>query len=89
MSYSKREWLNKPESRSTGSVVAFDGYVDYGDGNGLERTMFLEIADCHCKTKLHKTNYDTVDDFIQKIELLQENIEQFINYLKLNRDSKP
>ncbi|MBV5346755.1 hypothetical protein JZU46_00775 [bacterium] len=80
--YSKRLWLNKPESRSTGSVVAFDGLVDYGDGKGPEPTIFLEVADCHCKTKLHLTNYDTKEEFIEKMELLHKTIGDFITHLK-------
>lgn len=78
--YSQRVWLNKPESRSTGSVVAFDGYIEYSDGP--KNHTFLEVADCHCKVSLHKTHSDTKEDFLEKMELLHKTIGDFITHLK-------
>lgn len=77
--YNKRIWLNKPESSSLGSVVAFDGEVDYS--NGTERTVFLAISDCSKTVKIIR-NTETTEDFIQKMELLKTEIELFINHLK-------
>lgn len=77
--YSKRTWLNKNDSPSLGSVVAFDGEVKYSDET--ERTTFLAISDCTKTIKLIK-NTETIDDFINKMELLKTEIELFINHLK-------
>jgi hypothetical protein len=77
--YNKRTWLNKDDSPSLGSVIAFDGEVKYSDGT--ERTIFLAISDCSKTIKLTK-NTETIDDFINKMELLKTEIELFINHLK-------
>lgn len=77
--YNKRTWLNKDNSPSLGSVVAFDGDIEYSDG--LERTTFLAISDCRYTAKLID-NAEPREDFIAKMELLKSEIEQFINHLK-------
>lgn len=78
--YNKRTWLNTIESDSTGSVVAFDGQVTCGEE--LVESTFLEIADCRNKIRLHLTTDDTKEDFIAKMELLKNEVEQFIYHLK-------
>lgn len=78
--YNKRTWLNNDSSRSTGSVVAFHGVVDYGDEQ--QETMFLEVADCNCKIRLHRAGYDTTGDFIKKMKLLRNELNKFIDHLK-------
>jgi hypothetical protein len=77
--YNKRTWLNKENSPSLGNVVAFDGEVDYS--NGSERTTFLSISDCRFTIKLIK-NTEPIEDFISKMELLNTEIQLFINHLK-------
>lgn len=77
--YNKRTWLNKSDSPSLGSVVAFDGEVKYT--NGTERTIFLAISDCQRTVKLIK-NTESTEEFIDKMELLKQEIESFINHLK-------
>lgn len=79
--YNKRTWLNKDDSPSLGSVVAFDGEVKYSDAT--ERTTFLAISDCSKTIKLIK-NTENIDDFISKLELLKTEIELFINHLNNN-----
>lgn len=77
--YNKRVWLNKTSSPSLGSVVAFDGDVEYS--NGTERTTFLAISDCGKTIKLIK-NTEGIDDFIHKMKLLKNEIELFIDHLE-------
>ena len=77
--YNKRTWLNKSDSPSLGSVVAFDGEVKYSDG--AERTTFLAISDCSKTIKLIK-NTENINDFIDKMKLLKSEIELFINHLE-------
>ena len=79
--YNKRTWLNKETSDSTGSVVAFDGTVVDFEGKQYRNT-FLEIADCKHKITLHVTSDDTQEDFIEKLRLLNSDIELFINHLE-------
>lgn len=78
--YSKRVWLNEENSPSTGSVVAFDGFVR----NDKEewRSTFLELSDCYGKARLHKASYDSMEDFIEKMKLLRNEIDLFIDYLE-------
>ncbi len=77
--YNKRTWLNKVDSPSLGSVVAFDGDVKYSDVT--ERTTFLAISDCGKTIKLIK-NTESIEDFTQKMKLLKREIELFINHLE-------
>lgn len=77
--YNKRTWLNKEDSPSLGSVVLFDGEVEYSDGT--ERTTFLAISDCSKTIKLIK-NTEKAEDFIEKLKLLKNEIELFINHLE-------
>ncbi len=79
-SYNRRTWLNKKGSPSTGNVVAFDGEVMW---HGEKyRSMFLSISDCAVSVRLHKTDDDTVEDFIDKMKLLRDEIDCFIEYLE-------
>lgn len=78
-SYNKRTWLNKDDSPSLGSVVAFDGEIKYSDGT--ERTVFLAISDCSKTVKLIK-NTENIEDFTEKMKLLKSEIELFINHLE-------
>ena len=78
--YNKRTWLNAIKSDSTGSVVAFDGKVTYG--NELVDSTFLEVSDCRHKIRLHLTSDDDKQDFIDKMKLLRNEIDEFINHLE-------
>lgn len=78
-SYNKRTWLNKDDSPSLGSIVAFDGEVKYSDAT--ERTTFLAISDCSKTVKLIK-NTENIEDFTEKMKLLKNEIELFINHLE-------
>jgi hypothetical protein len=86
--YNKRTWLNKEDSPSLGSIVLFDGEVKYSDG--IERTTFLAISDCHHTIKLIK-NTESTEDYIKKMKLLKSEIELFINHLNgcLAKPTKP
>ena len=83
--YSHREWLNGDNS-STGSVVAYSGlspwkeYKDY--------YQFLEIADCKTKVRLHRNDFDSLDDYIKKLEILRTVIDNFIYYLEEQEKEK-
>lgn len=78
--YNKRTWLNKEGSPSTGNVVAFDGEVTWHDEK--IRSIFLSVSDCCVTVRLHKTDDDTVGDFIDKMKLLKNEIELFVKHLE-------
>lgn len=77
MSYNKRVWLNKDDSPSTGSVVAFDDKMKDGT-----QCTFLSVSDCNNSIRLHTTPDDTIEDFIDKMKLLKSEIGLFIDYLE-------
>jgi len=82
MTYAKRAWLNKNDSPSTGSVVAYHGPRRFNGDEKPVTTAFLEVADCHSKVRLHLSPDDTMQEFIQKMELLWDEIGRFIHHLK-------
>lgn len=77
--YCTRKWLNGENSRSTGSVACYDGETKFADG--IDRDSFIEIADCGGKIRLHKCSDDTIHDFVEKLTLLRDETDAFINHL--------
>lgn len=78
--YNKRTWLNSQTKDSTSSVVCFNGIVTDFKGNKYP-SIFIEISDCQTKVRLHKTEDDTITEFIEKLNLLKNEINLFINNL--------
>lgn len=78
--YNKRVWLNKTNSPSTGNVVAFDGMTTWREEK--IRNVFLSVSDCNVSVRLHKTDDDTIRDFVNKMKLLKDEIQLFINHLE-------
>lgn len=78
--YNRRIWLNPESSRSTGSLVCFDGKTEFSDG--IERDSFIEIADCRGKVRIHKSSDDSVTEFVQKLSAMRNEIDSFINHLQ-------
>ena len=78
--YNKRVWLNPQSSYSTGNIVAFDGDVAF-DGKTVKST-FLHISDCKEIIKLYKTDNDTMEDFIKKLETIVATVSEIKEYLK-------
>lgn len=80
----KREWLNDPDSPSTGNVVAYDGVlVDYD--NEPYRSTFFRVSDCHVSANIHKASYDSDDDFIEKMKRIRNVMNDFIEHLESMR----
>lgn len=78
--YNRRTWLNKENSSSTGNVVAFEGDVLW-KGEKIH-SVFLSVSDCNVSARLHKTDEDTMQDFVDKMKILKNEIELFINHLE-------
>lgn len=77
--YNKRQWLNSGDSPSTGNIVCFDGDTTH-NGN-VARNIFVSISDCYNSARLHMTEDDSVEDFVEKITLLRDELTNFINHL--------
>lgn len=79
--YNKRTWLNKETSSSTGSFVCYDGTYKSDEGDDVPWS-YVEVADCHCKVRLHQSRSDTPQDFLDKLKLLHKELDTFIKYLE-------
>ena len=80
--YSNRKWLNPNGHPSTGSVVAYHGESPWGCDEKPEMLTILEISDCHNKVRLHRSQKDTLDEFIEKMEKLRNVIDEFVTHLR-------
>lgn len=87
--YFKSEvWLNKEVSPSTGSIVCYDGDVEYSD-DGVSPCTFVEIADCQSKVRLHQSHTDTTEEFIDKIDKMISSLTKFRAHLIYQSPHKP
>lgn len=85
-SYKDCVWLNRNDSPSTGSVVCYDGIVEYTEGD--YPTTFIEFADCQQKVRLHRTHTDTPEEFIEKVDKIIKALTRFESYLIIaNREN--
>lgn len=82
--YNKRTWLNNESSPSTGNVICFDGYTTYHGEQ--KRNIFLQVSDCNWAARLHKSEDDSVVDFVDKMKLLHKEIGDFIKHLENKLD---
>jgi len=80
MNYKKQVFLNPKKSSSTGNVVAFRGKIK--DKEGSETFTFLSISDCYASVRLHKRDEDSDKEFIKKMKLLRNTIDDFICHLE-------
>lgn len=76
--YNTRKWLNPESSPYTGNIICFDGETTY-DGQKYEES-FVQISDCYHVAKIHK-NDDPIE-FINKIKLMKNELENFIKHLE-------
>ena len=80
--YSKRQWLNKADSPSTGSIVSYHGIGNWCKDGKEETEMFLEIKDCHQSARLHAARRDTTEDFIEKMKMIRDHVSRFVIFLE-------
>jgi len=76
--YNKRTWLNDIDKPSTGSMVSYHGQSDWSEKD----ICFIELADCHSKIRLHKTDNDTMQEFCRKLRTIANDAELFAKYLE-------
>ena len=80
--YSDRRWLNPDGHPSTGSVVAYHGEAPWRKSKKRDEMTILEISDCHSKVRIHRSETDTREEFIGKMETLREVIDDFVCHLR-------
>lgn len=86
--FKSETWLNPADSLSTGSIVCYDGDVEYSD-DGVSPCVFVEIADCQSKVRLHQSHTDTTEEFIEKVDKMINSLKQFRNHLIYKSPHKP
>ena len=79
--YNKRVWLNSANSHYTGSIVCHDGIVS-NRGNPAARYTFVELSDCHVKSRIHFDDNLTMVDFVEKLKLIRAELDLFIDHLE-------
>lgn len=77
--YSKRKWLNKSGSPSTGSAVAYYGPMPWGKKK--QSYLYFEVSDCHNSIRLHQTEIEKRSDFIRKLRTLAKMANDFADFL--------
>lgn len=77
--YKTQTWLNPVDSSSTGSIVCYDGDIEYTEG--LSYCTFVEIADCHSKVRLHRSHTDSHEDFVEKVDSMIDALVRFRHHL--------
>lgn len=82
MEYNRRKWLNPKRSSSTGSIVCFSGLANWSDEGKRPVSRFIEISDCHNKIRIHQSQFETQGQFLSKVEILKEELELYIEFLK-------
>lgn len=87
--YKRAAWLNGSESPSTGSIVCYDGSLQYEDtGDRMVPCRFVEISDCHQKVRIHQTHTDSLEEYKNKIDALIMYLSQYRAHLDLVTDEK-
>ena len=84
--YSKKEWLNPMQSYATSYVATFDGKIVNG-GQKIHST-FLSISDCQKTVRLYKTEDDTFENYINKIDTIIKSLEDFKIHLYERENTK-
>ena len=79
--YNTRVWLNSIDSHYTGSIVCHDGVVT-NRGKPPARYTFLELSDCHGKSRIHYDDNLDMEAYIDKLKLIQSEIQNFIDHLE-------
>ncbi len=80
--YNKRTWLNDNDSHYTGSITCAHFTELVNRGKYMEEYCFVELCDCHTKIRIHKDNNHSTKYFINKLKLIQSELQGFIDHLE-------
>lgn len=72
--------LNPPTSPSTGSITCYHGESAWKGWK--DPYMFMDIADCNGKVRLHLTQKETKKDFIKKVRKLRNALDEYLEFLE-------
>lgn len=80
--YCNKEFLIDSSDYSTSSVVTFHGNIKWRKNDNPESLSFLEIANCHFKTRLHRTYDMTHQEWVDQIRRLRDHINLYLDFLE-------
>ncbi len=72
--------LNPNNHPSSSSVVCYHGKSPWKKHK--KKLTYLRISDCQMTVQLHRTDYDSKQDFVNKLKLLEETIRDFRLHLE-------
>ena len=67
---------------STGSITVYDGQIIEEDKKDPWEHQFIEVTDCHNKIRLHRASYDTQEDWLEKVTMLKQTIDDYYEHLR-------
>jgi len=83
--YNERVWLNDEDSPSTGSIVCYQGPANWcreEDPDQRDEIFFVEVADCHCKARLHAARYESMDSYREKVRKMRDCLNRYLEHLE-------
>lgn len=80
--YSDKEFLNDEKSPSVGFIQGFLGTFHENNDKEDDISAWLRIGDCHQISCLHKTNFDTLEDFLKKMTKVRNFIDRFMSAIQ-------
>jgi hypothetical protein len=85
--WSKKEFLTPEGEVSTSSVCSFAGKTKWREDLPAFDNYFLEVANCHHKARLHKTEEMTVDEWIMQLTKLRDHVDSYLTFLQMQMSS--
>lgn len=83
--YNYRRFLAAQDTASTANIVCYSGPSAW---DGPEKpSHFVSISDCHESVRLHKTDQESMEDYIAKLSGLRTDLDAYISWLHRNSNS--
>ena len=82
--YADYRWLD-PQKHSLGRVSTFDRKTWQGSFN---RMTFIEFVDEREKIKFQRVYYETMSDYVQRIEVMADVVAKFAEHLNITETER-
>lgn len=84
--YTSRTFLGKEGTASTSNVVFYSGPPAWKSDNPEQHVQFVSISDCHQSVRLHRTDQESMEDWLNKLRVLRAQLDAYITFEALNMD---
>ena len=86
--YADYRWLD-PQKHSLGRVSTFDRKTQQEAGLGsFNRMTFIEFVDEREKIKFQRAYYETMSDYVQRIEVMADVVAKFAEHLNITETKR-